>query len=325
MEVSDAPLPSRSHGAALIAKIGAPSRGGNGRGVTASGERAPEGANGILYIVATPIGNPDDVTARAIRVLSEADLIACEDTRRTGHLLGAHSIRTPTLSYFEHNEERRTPELIERLMRGAKIALVTDAGTPAISDPGYRLVRAAHEAGVRVAAVPGPSAAIAALSIAGLPTDRFVFEGFLPTRANARRAALKRLAREERTIVIFEAARRLAETLDDMAVEFGADRMAAIAREITKTFEETVRGTLGELARTFKTREALGEVTLVVEGARKSNETAAESGTEAPVTVDVLRDAGLSLKQASTVVAKLRGLSRREVYQNAIRTRRNGD
>jgi 16S rRNA (cytidine1402-2'-O)-methyltransferase len=293
--------------------------------VTASGERAS--ADGILYVVATPIGNPGDVTARAIRVLGEADLIACEDTRRTGRLLAAHSIRTPAVSYFEHNEERRTPELIDRLKRGAKIALVTDAGTPAISDPGYRLVRAAHEAGVRVAAVPGPSAAVAALSIAGLPTDRFVFEGFLPTRANARRAALKRMAREERTIVIFEAARRLGETLDDMAVEFGANRMAAIARELTKTFEETVRGTLGELARTFKTRETLGEVTLVVEGGRKSNDTAAENegGMNASVTVDVLREAGLSLKQASTVVAKLRGLSRREVYQNAIRTRRNGD
>jgi 16S rRNA (cytidine1402-2'-O)-methyltransferase len=295
--------------------------------VTASDERAPAAANGILYVVATPIGNPGDVTARAIRVLDEADLIACEDTRRTGRLLAAHSIRTPAVSYFEHNEERRTPELIDRLKRGAKIALVTDAGTPAISDPGYRLVRAAHEAGVRVAAVPGPSAVVAALSIAGLPTDRFAFEGFLPTRANARRAALKRMAREERTIVIFEAARRLGETLDDMAVEFGAARMAAIVRELTKTFEETVRGTLGELARTFKTREALGEVTLVVEGGRKSNDTAAENkgGMDASVTVDVLREAGLSLKQASTVVAKLRGLSRREVYQNAIRTRRNGD
>jgi 16S rRNA (cytidine1402-2'-O)-methyltransferase len=293
--------------------------------VTASDERAPAGANGILYVVATPIGNPDDVTTRAIRVLGEVDLIACEDTRRTGRLLAAHSIRTPTVSYFEHNEERRTPELIERLKRGAKIALVTDAGTPAISDPGYRLVRAAHEAGVRVAAVPGPSAAVAALSISGLPTDRFVFEGFLPTRASARRAALKRMAREERTFVIFEAARRLSETLDDMAAEFGPDRMAAIARELTKTFEETVRGTLGELARTFKTREALGEVTIVVEGASKSNETAAESGADVSVTVDVLRDAGLSLKQASTVVAKLRGLSRREVYQNAIRAKQSGD
>jgi len=295
--------------------------------VTASGERAPAGANGILYVVATPIGNSDDVTARAIRVLGEADLIACEDTRRTGRLLAAHSIRTPTVSYFEHNEERRTPELIERLKRGAKIALVTDAGTPAISDPGYRLVRSAHEAGVRVAAVPGPSAVVAALSIAGIPTDRFVFEGFLPTRANARRAVFKRMAHEERTIVIFEAARRLGETLDDMAVELGADRMAAIAREITKTFEETVRGTLGELAPTFKAREALGEVTIVVEGLRKSNETAAESEgvADGSVTVDVLRDAGLSLKQASTVVAKLRGLSRREVYQNAIRTRRSED
>jgi 16S rRNA (cytidine1402-2'-O)-methyltransferase len=295
--------------------------------VTASDERAPADANGVLYVVATPIGNPDDVTARAIRMLGDADLIACEDTRRTGRLLAAHSIRTPTVSYFEHNEERRTPELIERLMRGAKIALVTDAGTPAISDPGYRLVRAAHEAGIRVVAIPGASAAVAALSIAGLPTDRFVFEGFLPTRTNARRAALKRMAREERTIVIFEAARRLGGTLDDMAAEFGADRMAVIAREITKTFEETVRGTLGDLAQTFKTREALGEVTLVIEGLRKSSDTAGEgeSGADASITVEVLCDAGLSLKQASSVVAKLRGLSRRDVYQNAIYTRRNRD
>ena len=295
--------------------------------MTASGERAPAGANGILYVVATPIGNPGDVTARAIRVLGEADLIACEDTRRTGRLLAAHSIRTPTVSYFEHNEERRTPELIERLKDGTKIALVTDAGTPAISDPGYRLVRAAHEAGIRVAAVPGPSAVVAALSIAGLPTDRFVFDGFLPTRTSARRAALKRMAREERTIVLFEAARRLGETLDDLAAEFGADRMVAVVREITKTFEETVRGTLGELAQTFKTRDVLGEVTLVVEGARKSNQivTDSESVGDAAVTVDVLRDAGLSLKQASAVVATLRGLSRRDVYQNAIHTQRKRD
>ena len=156
--------------------------------------RQTEGG-GILYVVATPIGNPDDISARAIRTLGEVDAIACEDTRRTGLLLAHHEIRTPTLSYYEHNEERRTPELIERLAAGEKIALVTDAGTPAISDPGFRLVRAALEAGVRVIAVPGACAAIAALSVAGLATNRFTFEGFLPTRGGARRKLLESLRR----------------------------------------------------------------------------------------------------------------------------------
>ena len=144
---------------------------------------------GALYVVATPIGNPDDISARAIRTLADADLIACEDTRRTGQMLASHQIRTPTISYFEHNEERRVPELIERLVAGGKIALVTDAGTPAISDPGFRIVRAALEAGIRVVAIPGASAAIAALSVSGLPTNRFAFEGFLPARDASRRRA----------------------------------------------------------------------------------------------------------------------------------------
>ena len=221
---------------------------------------------GTLYVVATPIGNAEDVTPRAIRVLSEADMIACEDTRRTGRLLAAHGIRTPTVSYFEHNEERRTPELVARMLAGETVALVTDAGTPAISDPGYRLVRAALDAGLRVVAVPGASAVIAALSVAGLPTDRFVFEGFLPARGAARRHALERLRGEHRTIVFYEAARRLAETLAELAAAFGGERSAAILREITKVHEETRRGTLGELVALFKQTEALGEVTIVVAG-----------------------------------------------------------
>src|SRR5579863_2187303 len=167
--------------------------------------RQTEGG-GILYVVATPIGNPDDISARAIRTLAEVSLIACEDTRRTGQMLARHQIGTPTVSYFEHNEERRTPELVARLKAGAKIALVTDAGTPAISDPGFRLVRAALEAGVRVIAVPGASAVIAALSVAGLPTDRFTFEGFVPSRDAARRSALEALRTERRTMVFYEAA-----------------------------------------------------------------------------------------------------------------------
>jgi len=283
----------------------------------------PIGADGILYVVGTPIGNPADITARALEVLAAVDLIACEDTRRTGRILAAHSIRTPMLSYFEHNEVRRAAELVDRLRRGDKIALVTDAGTPAISDPGYRLVRAAIEAGVRVTAVPGPSAVVAALSISGLPTDRFVFEGFLPAKAAARRSALLALAHEARTIVFFEAGRRLGECLTDMAAVFGADRIAVVFRELTKTYEEIVRGTLADLASRFSREPALGEVTLVVEGAREPSadrEKAPHALDEARA-VEVLREAGLSLKQAAAAVARLTGGSRREIYQAALRAR----
>lgn len=289
--------------------------------MAAADDRAP----GALYVVATPIGNPEDLSPRARRVLAEADLIACEDTRRTARLLAAHSIGTPALSYFEHNERRRTPELIERMRAGATIALVSDAGTPAISDPGFRLVRAALDAGIRVAAVPGPSAAIAALSISGLPTDRFVFEGFLPQRSSARRAALEALAREMRTIVLYESPRRLAATLAEMAAVFGADRPAALAREITKTFEETIRGTLGELRDRFATEEARGEITIVVGGAPAESSAAPEGAVAGSISVAELIDAGLSLKQACVVIAKLTGQSRRDIYQRELARRARDD
>src|SRR6202162_2981433 len=203
---------------------------------------------GVLYVVATPIGNPGDITIRSLEVLPKVDLIACEDTRRTGAMLAAHQIKKPLISHFEHNEERRVPELIERMTRGERIALVTDAGTPAISDPGYRLVRAAHEAGIRVTAVPGASAAIAALSISGIATNRFTFEGFLPQRDSARRKSLDALRSESRTMIFYEAARRLGDTLSEMAEVFANDRGAAVVREITKTYEETIRGKLADLA-----------------------------------------------------------------------------
>lgn len=274
---------------------------------------------GVLYVVATPIGNPDDLTPRAARVLAGVDLIACEDTRRTGRLLAARAIRTPMTSYFEHNERRRTPDLVERLRRGETVALVTDAGTPGISDPGYRLVRAAHDAGVRVAAVPGPSAALAALSVAGLPTDRFTFEGFLPPREAARRTLLHELRRERRTMIFFEAARRLADTLDALCAAFGDEREAAVARELTKTHEEVARGTLGQLAARFRARDALGEVTIVVAGAPQDHAAAAQPPTA--VSVEALVDAGLTLKQAAKVVARMTGASARDVYAAAIRRR----
>jgi 16S rRNA (cytidine1402-2'-O)-methyltransferase len=286
--------------------------------------RQSEGG-GILYVVATPIGNPDDISARAVRTLAEVSLIACEDTRRTGQMLARHQIDTPTVSHFEHNEDRRVPELVERLKAGEKIALVTDAGTPAISDPGFRLVRAAWEANVRVIALPGASAVIAALSIAGIPTDRFTFEGFIPARYAARHKALEQLRREPRTMVFYEAARRLADTLAAMATAFGESRDAAVVCEITKTFERTIRGTLGELERRFRATPALGEIVIVVAGAAdESKTTDADAGS---VTIDlrealeVLREAGLGLKQASAVIAKLTGIGRREVYQDALKAR----
>jgi 16S rRNA (cytidine1402-2'-O)-methyltransferase len=283
---------------------------------------------GILYVVATPIGNADDISARAIRTLGEVDAIACEDTRRTWQMLAAHQVRTPTISYFEHNEERRVPELIERLKAGGKIALVTDAGTPAISDPGFRLVRAALEVGIRVLAVPGASAAIAALSIAGLPTDRFSFEGFVPSRDAARRSALEELRSETRTMVFYEAARRLADTLGAMATAFGESRQAAVVREITKTYEETVRGSLGELVRRFRATPALGEVTIVVAGAPERTSAGADGAEitiEVTAAIDAMRAAGFSLKQASAVIASLSGRGRREVYQTALKSRYDDD
>ena len=283
-------------------------------------ERSGSRGGGMLYVVATSIGNPEDISARAIHVLREADLIACEDTRRTGRLLAEHVIATPTVSYFAHNEDRRVPALIARLETGATIALVTDAGTPAISDPGYRLVRAAVDAGIRVSAVPGPSAVIAALSVAGLPTDRFVFEGFLPAKAGERKRALERLRHEPRTIVIYEAARRLADTLKAMLEVLGGARAAVVLRELTKTYEEALRGTLVELVKHFEEHEALGEVTIVIEGARDAVAPALEEcAFDEPAAIAILRDAGLSLKDASEVIAKLTGARRRDVYQRALR------
>jgi 16S rRNA (cytidine1402-2'-O)-methyltransferase len=293
---------------------------------------------GTLYVVAMPIGDIGDLSPRALAILAQVDLIACEDTRRIAPLLAAHAIRTPTLSYFEHNEERRAPELVERMRRGEQIALVTDAGTPAISDPGFRLVRETLDAEIRVGAIPGPSAVIAALSIAGLPTDRFTFEGFLSSKPASRRNELKALGRERRTMVFFEAARRLGPTLTVMADIFGTEREAVVAREIGKTYEEVVRASLGELAARFSANPARGEITLVVAGTGRERSVqergaqdsagqaaSADTVTAAALTVEMLCDAGLSLKQASAVMARLGGRSRREVYQAALARRTRQD
>ncbi len=271
----------------------------------------------ILYVVATPIGNPEDLSARAKRILQQVDLIACEDTRRTGRLLAAIGVRTPMVSYFEHNEQRRAAELVERLKSGASIALVSDAGTPTVSDPGFRLVRAAIDAGIAVTAIPGPSAVAAAVSISGLPSNRFAFEGFLTPKTAARASALKSLRKEPRPMVFFEAARRLGATLHEMAAAFGHERRAVVLRELTKTHEEIIRGTLTELTSRFAAQSALGEITIVVEGAA---ETTTERDSESvEVTVEKLLEAGMGLKEASAIIARLTNQSRREIYQQALR------
>jgi 16S rRNA (cytidine1402-2'-O)-methyltransferase len=281
----------------------------------------------VLHVVAMPIGNAADLSPRALAILADVDLIACEDTRRIAPLLAAHAIRTPTLSYFEHNEERRAPELVDRMRRGARIALVTDAGTPGISDPGFRLVRETLDAGIRVGAIPGPSAVVAALSVAGLPTDRFSFEGFLPSKPTARRNELKSLAREQRTMVFFDAARRLGPVLTEMAEIFGGGREATVARELGKTYEEVVRASLAELAARFTANPARGEVTMVVAGLGRDQSAQDTRGTDnstaaSALTIEMLCEAGLSLKQASSVMARLGGRRRREIYQDALASRR---
>lgn len=226
-------------------------------------------SQGRLQIVATPIGNRGDLSPRAREALARADSVIAEDTRRTRTLLSALGIARPLLSLHTHNESQRVPELLSRLTAGETLALVSDAGTPLLSDPGYALVRAAAAAGIAVQAVPGPSALTAALSCAALPVNRFCFEGFLPAKPPERRAQLARLASEARTLVFFEAPHRIAGMLADLSVAFGAQRHAAVARELTKTFETVYRGTLSELAEQAQREESFrrGELTVVVEGA----------------------------------------------------------
>ena len=223
----------------------------------------PETPAGILFLVATPIGNLEDISLRAVRVLGEVDLIAAEDTRHTAKLLHHYDIRRPTESLHEHNEHEKAPVLVGRLQRGARIALVTDAGTPAVSDPGYRLVRAAIDAGIRVEAIPGPSAVLAALVSSGLPTDGFVFAGFPPPKAVARRAWFEALEAGRRTIVFFEAPHRIRATLET-AIDTLGDREASLCRELTKLHEEVIRGPLSAVL--GQLREPRGEFTVVVAG-----------------------------------------------------------
>ena len=269
---------------------------------------------GTLQVVATPIGNLADLSPRAQQALREADVIAAEDTRRTQQLLSALGIARPLISLYEHNETQRIPELLGRLADGQTVVLVSDAGTPLLSDPGYELTRAAVGAGVRVVAIPGASALTTALAVAALPAQRFCFEGFLSARAAERRAQLAALAHETRTLVFFEAPHRIRATLADMAAEFGTARAAVVARELTKVHEQVYRGALGELAAQAAREQNFerGEITLVVAGAAPAMQAAVDP-------VQLRRTVELLLKElppgrAAALAAQLTGATRAEAY-----------
>ncbi|MGB3557367.1 MAG: 16S rRNA (cytidine(1402)-2'-O)-methyltransferase [Geitlerinemataceae cyanobacterium] len=271
---------------------------------------------GTLSVVGTPIGNLEDMTFRAVRTLQEVDLIAAEDTRHTGKLLAHFQVNTPQISYYEHNQQQRIPELLEKLQQGKSLALVTDAGMPGISDPGYELVKACWEAGVTVVPIPGVSACVTALSAGGLPCDRFVFEGFLPTKGKAREERLEALKVESRTIVLYESPHRVRQTLTDLATVLGGDCQIAIGRELTKLHEEIWRGNLKQAIHHYTETTPQGEFTLVVAGA----------ALERPILSDeVLKDElckimkqGVSRSQASRQLAQQTALPRRKLYQLAL-------
>lgn len=274
-------------------------------------------ASGILYVVATPIGNLGDMNPRAIQTLKDVQLIACEDTRHSAVLLRHFGIATPCVACHEHNEREQTERLLGRLMAGESVALVSDAGTPLLSDPGYHLVREARRRGLRVIPIPGPSALIAALSAAGLPTDRFVFEGFLPARGGPRRARLDVLRDEARTMVFYEAPHRIVDTLEDLVEVFGSQREAVLARELTKTFETLHGDALSALLDFVRgdANQQKGEVVLVVRGAAPREVTGLDAATERMLRVLA---AELPLKRACALTASLTGEKRNKLYEQAL-------
>lgn len=277
---------------------------------------------GALYLVATPIGNLDDMTFRAVEVLRHVDVIAAEDTRHSKLLLNHYGIQTSCIAYHEHSERQATPRLMERLRAGQAVALISDAGTPLVSDPGYHLVAAAHTHGVRIIPIPGASAVIAALSASGLPTDRFVFEGYLPAKAAARRKRLAELAGEARTLVFFEAPHRILASVHDMVQAFGAQRPATYARELTKTYETIHRDTLGGLSARIEadTDQQRGEFVVMVQGLSDTQlgDTAGAGERMLPVLLH-----HLPLKSAVAVAAELSGEKKNLLYQKAVQfTRR---
>ena len=272
---------------------------------------------GCLYLVATPIGHRDDISLRAIEILKSVDCIAAEDTRHSQRLLQYHGIATPMISLHEHNEEQRIKQLFDRLSRGEQIALISDAGTPLISDPGYRLVRAMHEAGIRVVPVPGACAAIAAIAASGLPTDRFVFEGFLPAKRTARQKRLTDLLQESRSIIFYESTHRIVACLEDMLDVFGEKRLATIARELTKSFETIRRAPLSVLLPWVKSdpNQQKGEFVIVVEGVEKSP---SETDQEEQRRILSILLEEMPLKQAVAIATRICRANHKSLYQLAL-------
>lgn len=269
--------------------------------------------SGVLYLVGTPIGNLGDLAPRAIQVLGSVDVVACEDTRRTGQLLAHAGLTARMVSYFEGNDRERTPELVAQLRAGKKIAVVSDAGMPGVSDPGFRLVRACAAEGIEVQVVPGPSAALAALVLSGLPTDRFAFEGFLPRKAGERTARLEELAADPRTLVFYESPKRLIATLDGLAAALGSDRPAVVARELTKLHEEVVRGTLAEVRAAFAERERIRGELVVVVGAAPP-----QPAPDAHAFLDEARAlvaGGMRKREAAAEVAARHGVKANAIYR----------
>ena len=276
---------------------------------------------GTLFVVATPIGNLEDITLRALRVLKEADLIACEDTRQTQKLLSHYGIEKPTVSYHEHNEVERAAELVARLEKGAKIALVSDAGMPGISDPGYRVIALALEHEIAVVPIPGAVAFASALAASGLPTDAFRFNGFLPAKSGQRKEALEAVRASTLTEIFYEAPHRLADSLRDVIVVLGAERPVVVARELTKIHEEFVRGKAGEVLRQFEARpgEVKGEITLLI--GKGSAPVAAKVNARERLDA-IMREQKLDEKAALKMLAREMGVSKSEVYREVQRGRR---
>jgi len=272
--------------------------------------------SGTLYIVATPIGNLEDITLRAIRVLKEADLVAAEDTRHTRHLLDRYQIETQLTSYHDHNKEEKAPVLVARMLEGKNVALVSDAGTPGISDPGYFLINLAIDQQVPVVPIPGATAAIAALSVSGMPTDRFIFEGFLPAKHLARLKRLQELSTEERTIIFYEAPHKIIASVADMLAALG-DRRAVITRELTKVYEESIRGTLSECLKRLHEGTVKGEFTVIVHGASK--EPLKQDIDTAEFLKNLILHRGLSKKEAISVAAEELGLPKKDVYKESLK------
>ncbi|MGB6296752.1 MAG: 16S rRNA (cytidine(1402)-2'-O)-methyltransferase [Rivularia sp. (in: cyanobacteria)] len=277
---------------------------------------------GILYIVATPIGNLEDMTFRGVRILQSVDFIAAEDTRHTGKLLKHFQVNTPQISYHEHNRHSRIPELLKQLHEGITIALVSDAGMPGISDPGYELVKACAEVGITVTPIPGAVAAITALSASGISTEKFVFEGFLNAKAKQRRSHLESLKLEERTLIFYESPHRLRSTLQDMKEIFGDDRQIVLARELTKMYEEFWRGNLEGACLYYESKAPVGEYTLVVAGSTPIQREFTQA--ELIAELETIMNQGISPSQASRQLAASTFLPRRQLYQLAL-TLKNSD